>query len=113
MEEYKNNAVEKVENAIENKENQKKSMISQSKTDSVEALRERHRIEKAKAYALRLREKSKIKEQKLINEREQNKRAHLLRSQELRAKKEEREKRALDALAMRHLPYGTDAAVLI
>ena len=96
MEEFNNNAVEKVENAVNNSDSTKNTTKTHDNRDSLEVLRERRRIEKAKAYAIRLREKSKIKEQKLLNEREQNKRAHQLRSQELRAKKEEREQKAMD-----------------
>ena len=61
---------------------------------SLSALREQRKIERAKTSALRFKEKARIKEQKLLNAREEKKRAHQLRTQELRSRREERERRA-------------------
>lgn len=96
MEEIKNNAVEKVENVINNKQVSVNSTPKETKAENVATLREQRKIEKAKAYAIRLRERARIKEQKLLNEREESKRAHQLKSQELRARREERERKAIE-----------------
>ncbi len=98
MIEKKNNAVEKVENAINysggdaypEKEEKKR------KEESLLALREQRRIEKAKTSAIRFKERARIKEQKLSNARIERERAHQLREQAMRARKEERERRAIE-----------------
>lgn len=96
MEEKKNNAVEKVENAIKYsngngypQENNEKKDI-----DRLSTLREQRKIEKAKTSAIKLREKSRIKEQKLIAKREENKRAHEIKERALRIKREEKARKA-------------------
>ncbi len=98
MEESKNNAIEKVENAIsgENEKRNDETSSVDKKGESLSSLREQRRIEKAKASALRFRERTRLKEQKLLKEKEESERAHRLKAQMIKAKKEEREKRALE-----------------
>ncbi len=98
MEEKKNNAVEKVENAIDyagednfNGKDENKADIRNG--ENLFALREQRKIERQKASSLRYREKTRIKEQKLLKAREESKRAHQLKAQMLRARQEEKEKR--------------------
>ena len=98
MEESKNNAIEKVENAIsgENEKRNDETSSVDKKSESLSSLREQRRIEKAKASALRFRERTRLKEQKLLKEKEESERAHRLKAQMIKAKKEEREKKALE-----------------
>ena len=72
MEEKKNNAVEKVENAISGENSPKKNYSSQpNEKETLSTLREKRRIEKDKLSALKFREKVRLKEQKLLKEKEQ------------------------------------------
>ena len=63
MEESKNNAIEKVENAIsgENEKRNDETSSVDKKSESLSSLREQRRIEKAKASALRFRERTRLK----------------------------------------------------
>ncbi len=92
MEEKKNNAVEKVENAIKysNGNGYPQKSTERKDTESLYTLREQRKIEQAKTSAIKLREKSRLKEQKLLTKREESKRAHELKERALRIKREEK-----------------------
>ena len=97
MEEKKNNAVEKVENAISGENSPKEDYSTRpDKKESLSALREKRRIEKDKLSALKFRERVRLKEQKLLKNKEEKEREHRLKEFSIKAKNEKREKRALD-----------------
>ncbi len=97
MEEKKNNAVEKVENAISGENSPQEDNSSRpDEKESLSALREKRRIEKDKLSALKFRERVRLKEQKLLKNKEEKEREHRLKALSIKARNEEREKRALD-----------------
>lgn len=97
MEEKKNNAVEKVENAISGENSPKEDYSTRpDKKESLSALREKRRTEKDKLSALKFRERVRLKEQKLLKNKEEKERKHQLKEFSIKAKKEEKEKKALD-----------------
>ncbi len=97
MEEKKNNAVEKVENAISGENSPREDSSSQpNEKESLSTLREKRRIEKDKLSALKFREKVRLKEQKLLKDKEEKEREHRLKALSIKARNEEREKKALD-----------------
>ena len=107
MEEKINNAVEKVENAISGENSPKKNYSSQpNEKETLSTLREKRRIEKDKLSALKFREKVRLKEQKLLKEKEQKEREHKIKALSIKAKMEEREKRALERKKRRDMNAG-------
>ena len=105
MEERKNNAMEKVENAVEYAESESFPK-EKSSNDEVMVLRERRKMERERAKTLRFKQKVRLKEQKMMEKRQERLHRRRLEEQSLKAKRDEKRRKEEDRRIERERSRG-------